>query len=123
MKFLSTYEFEIKKSKFIGFAFYINNEEEFRYVLENIKKEHRKSKHICYGYKLNNTKIKTFDDGEPRGTASIPLLNALQNENVKVNNIALFVVRYFGGIKLGKGGLYRSYFKCSLETLKLIKMV
>lgn len=125
MKPITTYTYEIEKSKFLGFVYETNNEDDFKKIYEILKKEHKKARHICYGYiftKDNQTKIKTFDDGEPKGTASIPILNAIQNSK-NTNNISLFIVRYFGGIKLGKGGLYRAYSKCAIETLKQIKMI
>lgn len=115
-----SYLYEIEKSKFIAYIFQISNIDEVNNLLIKLKKEHKKAKHICYGYKLienNQIKIKGFDDGEPKGTSSIPIINAIEKNNI--NNCVVFIVRYFGGIKLGKGGLYRSYSKSALEVIKL----
>lgn len=121
-KFLATYTYIIKKSEFIGYAYQITHHQEVEKILQQLKKEYKKSTHIVYGYKLienNQIKIKTSDDGEPKGSASKPILNAIESLN-KIN-IVVFIIRYFGESKLGVGGLYRSYSKCAFETLKLIK--
>ena len=113
------YELEIKKSKFIGYLFEIQNLEEIKNILENLKKEHKKATHICYAYRfLSPFSEKAVDDGEPSGTAGKPILNVLQKQNLQ--NTLLVVVRYFGGIKLGAGGLLRAYSKCASETIKSI---
>ena len=106
---------EIKKSKFYSFLYEINNLNEVEYILEEIKKEHKKAKHFPYAYKFNNTAKKT-DDKEPSGTCGTPLLNVLERNNL--NNHLIVVVRYFGGIKLGAGPLLRSYSKVANEVIK-----
>ena len=112
------YELEIKKSKFLGYFFKIDNIEGIKNIIENLKKEHKKATHICYAYRLSSPFAeKAVDDGEPSGTAGKPILNVLQKQNI--NNALLVVVRYFGGIKLGAGGLLRAYCKCASEILKL----
>ncbi|MBO4412541.1 MAG: YigZ family protein [Clostridia bacterium] len=111
------FELEIKKSKFIGYLFEIGSLEEIKQIVDNLKKEHKKATHICYAYRLNSPFAeKAVDDGEPSGTAGKPILNVLQKQNIE--NSLLVVVRYFGGIKLGAGGLFRAYSKCASETIK-----
>ena len=111
------YELEIKKSKFIGYLFEIKNVEEIKEKIDALKREHKKATHICYAYRLASPfSEKAVDDGEPSGTAGKPILNVLQKQEKQ--NVLLVVVRYFGGIKLGAGGLLRAYSKCASETLK-----
>lgn len=110
-------QLEIKKSKFIGLYFPVKSQDEVVEILNNLKKEHKKATHICYAYRLTNPfSEKAFDDGEPSGTAGKPILNVLQKQDKK--DFLLVVVRYFGGIKLGAGGLVRAYSKTASETLK-----
>ena len=111
------YIYEIKKSKFIGELYSISCQEDVTSILEEVKKDHKKARHITYAYRLSTPFYeKAFDDGEPSGTAGKPILNVLQKNNI--NNKLLIVVRYFGGIKLGAGGLLRAYSKAASETLK-----
>ena len=107
-------EIIIKNSKFICYLYKINNLNEINIYLNNIKEEHKDANHHCYAYILNNLK-KSSDDGEPGGTAGIPILKVLENNDL--NNILAIVVRYFGGIKLGAGGLVRAYTKSVTNTL------
>lgn len=110
-------QLEIKKSKFIGLYFSVKSQDEVVEILNNLKKEHKKATHICYAYRLTSPfSEKAFDDGEPSGTAGKPILNVLQKQDKK--DSLLVVVRYFGGIKLGAGGLVRAYSKTASETLK-----
>ena len=112
-------EIIINKSKFICYIFEIDNLNEISIIQDELKKEHKNARHICYGYKFKNENINTIkvsDDKEPKGTASKPILNYLQY--IEKNNIAIFIIRYFGGVKLGVGGLYRAYSKVINETLK-----
>lgn len=101
----------IKKSEFIGFGVAINSRDELMAQLAHLKQQYPDARHICYGYILGNPMNTTSagfdDDGEPSGTAGKPILNVLQHK--KIGNCAIFVVRYFGGIKLGAGGLTRAY--------------
>lgn len=120
-KMLSNYLLVVKKSQFIGIAYEIFNSNEVEQILNELKKEYKKATHFTYAYKIvqdNQVRIKTSDDHEPRGSASKPIINAIESLN-KIN-IVVFVIRYFGESKLGIGGLYRSYSKCAFETLKLI---
>ncbi len=105
----------INKSKFITKLYRINNEEDAINILEGLKKEYKDATHICYAYIVGN--IKRFnDDGEPGGTAGIPILNVLENN--ELDYILAIVIRYFGGIKLGAGGLVRAYSNSVSETIK-----
>lgn len=108
-------EFLIKNSKFITLLYNINNLDEINIILENIKKEYKKATHYCYAYILGDVKYSN-DDGEPSGTAGAPILNVVEKNNL--TNVLCIVVRYFGGIKLGAGGLIRAYGKAAREALK-----
>lgn len=103
------------KSKFIAFAFPIHSVEEFKARLKVIQKENHKARHIIYAYKMD-TVTKSTDDGEPKGTAGRPLLELLLKKDV--NNIAIVVVRYFGGTLLGASKLLRTYLNSGIEVLK-----
>ena len=100
---------EIKKSRFICHAKRVYSEEEARDFITAIKKEHYKATHNCSAFIIGErSEIKrTSDDGEPSGTAGVPMLGVLENHNL--TNLCVVVTRYFGGIKLGAGGLIRSY--------------
>lgn len=100
---------EIKKSRFICHAKRVYSEEEARTFITAIKKEHYKATHNCSAFIIGErSEIKrTSDDGEPSGTAGVPMLGVLENHNL--TNVCVVVTRYFGGIKLGAGGLIRAY--------------
>lgn len=102
-------EMEIKKSKFICHLKRVESEEEAIEFIEQIKKEHWKATHNCSAYTigLNDEIQRANDDGEPSGTAGIPMLEILLKRELK--NIAAVVTRYYGGVKLGAGGLIRAY--------------
>ncbi len=113
-------EIEIKKSSFISIIKNIQSIEEFNAYIEELKTKYPKATHYCYGYICGN--IEHFsDDGEPGGTAGAPILNVLKKENL--NNICCVVIRYFGGIKLGAGGLVRAYTKSVTEALKRAEFI
>ena len=116
MKLLNEYTLEIKKSKFIGYYYQIESIEEIETILENLKKEHKKAKHLPYAYKING-QIKKSDDKEPSGTAGMPILNIIDRNNL--NYTLIVIVRYFGGIKLGAGGLLRAYSNTAKECIKI----
>lgn len=103
--------YEIKKSQFLAFAYPINKKEQLMFHMEHLQKTYSDARHICYGYIIGDPHNTTFagfsDDGEPNGTAGRPILNVLQHK--AIGNCVVFVVRYFGGIKLGAGGLTRAY--------------
>ena len=111
---------EIKKSKFITKLYKVNNIDEVNEILDTAKKLYNDSTHICYAYIVNSLE-KCSDDGEPSGTAGAPILNILKKNNL--TNIVAIVIRYFGGIKLGAGGLVRAYSNSILETLKLTNII
>lgn len=115
MKLLNEVTIEIKKSKFIGLCYEISSEDEAKKIIEDLKKEHKKARHIPYAYKVNNTAKKT-DDKEPSNTAGLPIYNILERKNL--NNHLVAVVRYFGGIKLGAGGLLRAYNEAASAATK-----
>lgn len=100
----------IKKSTFIPKVYDITTEEEALKIIETLRKEHKKAKHICYAYKIGPLEKKN-DDNEPRGTAGMPILNMIKLKNE--DNILVVVIRYFGGIKLGSGPLLRAYHKAA----------
>jgi uncharacterized YigZ family protein len=108
---LTQAEIEIKKSRFIGLAKHIRSREEGMTWLAEIKALYPDARHHCWAYLLGNPTCATNagmgDDGEPSGTAGKPILNVLQHKGI--GDIMLIVVRYFGGIKLGAGGLTRAY--------------
>jgi uncharacterized YigZ family protein len=110
-----TNEIIIKNSKFITYIYRLNSNNISNY-LEDIKKIHPKATHYTYAYIYNKDGYSS-DDNEPTGTAGRPMLNVLEKE--KLNNILVITVRYFGGIKLGAGGLIRAYTKSVTEALKL----
>ena len=110
----------IKKSKFITKLYRINNVDDIDTILNNLKIEYKDSTHICYAY-IVNSKEKCFDDNEPSGTAGMPMLNVLKNNNL--TNVLAVVIRYFGGIKLGAGGLTRAYSNSINDALKLVDKV
>ncbi len=110
----------IKKSKFISKLYRINKVDEINNILNDIRKIHKNATHVCYGYIVNNAE-KCSDDGEPSGTAGIPILNILKRN--KLNNILAIVIRYFGGIKLGAGGLTRAYSNSIIEAIKLTDII
>lgn len=112
-------EIIIERSKFITKLFKINTEDDAKTILNNLNNEYKDSTHICYAYIVG--KIKRFnDDGEPGGTAGIPILNVLENNDL--NYLLAVVIRYFGGTKLGAGGLVRAYSNSVSECLKLAQI-
>ena len=110
----------INKSKFITKLYKVNNIDEINSILNNLKTEYKDATHICYGYIVNNQE-KCSDDNEPSGTAGIPILNILKKK--KLNNILAVVIRYFGGIKLGAGGLLRAYSNSVSEALEKANII
>ena len=112
---INTYILEIKKSKFIALYYEVNSKEEIDYILEQLKKEHKKARHIPYAYKINNL-IKKSDDKEPSNTAGTPIYNIIMQNDL--NNVLICVIRYFGGIKLGAGLLTRSYLNSAKAVIK-----
>ena len=110
----STQQIEVMKSKFIAYLYPLQKEEDFKPLLMSLRKEHKKARHIVYVYRVG-TKSKSSDDGEPKGTAGHPLLELLHKKDI--NNVALLVVRYFGGTLLGAGRLLRTYLQAGIEVI------
>lgn len=125
MIFLKTIENEIeneliiKNSKFITYLYPLKDNNINNY-LDKIKKIHSKATHYCYAYIYNDIKHSS-DDNEPSNTAGLPMLNVLEKNDL--NNILAIVVRYFGGIKLGAGGLVRAYTKSVSDALKSANII
>ena len=115
MKLLNTSMLEIKKSKFIAYYYEVDTVDEIKEILETLKKEHKKAKHIPYAHKIDQ-EIKKSDDKEASGTSGMPILNIIEKNNL--NHVLIAVVRYFGGIKLGAGGLIRAYSNSAKEVIK-----
>ncbi len=104
----SAEEYIVKKSRFIGYAKPVKSEQDALCFIEEIKKKHWDATHNVYAYALREGSIKRFsDDGEPQGTAGMPVLNVITQEDI--SDCVVVVTRYFGGILLGGGGLVRAY--------------
>ena len=108
----------IERSKFICTIKSVENEEEAKEFIEEIRKKHSLATHNCYAYVADEMGLiqKFSDDGEPQGTAGLPMLNVLKNVGLK--KVACVVTRYFGGIKLGAGGLVRAYSGAVSDCIK-----
>lgn len=110
----------IKNSKFITNLFIVENIEEVNKYLNLIKDKYRDANHNCYAYIVDNIR-KCSDDGEPSGTAGIPMMKVLEHK--ELNNVLVIVTRYFGGIKLGAGGLVRAYTNSVSKTLDIVNII
>ena len=113
-------QIEVMKSKFIAYLLPLHNEEEFKPILANLRKEHKKARHIVYAYRVG-MKSKSCDDGEPKGTAGHPLLELLYKKDLV--DVALLVVRYFGGTKLGAGRLLRTYLQAGINVIDSAELI
>ena len=102
-------EFTEKKSRFIGRVWLVETEEEALEKIQQMKKQHYDATHNCWAYIIKDGAVRFSDDGEPGGTAGMPMLQVLQREGLF--NVVCVVTRYFGGILLGAGGLVRAYTK------------
>jgi uncharacterized YigZ family protein len=101
-------EFEEKRSLFIGHAKHVDSEEEALAFIKQLKKEYSDATHNCFAYLLKGGIIARYsDDGEPQGTAGVPMLETIRKSGV--NDVCVVVTRYFGGVLLGAGGLVRAY--------------
>lgn len=111
-------ELEIKKSIFIAHLVPVSSEEEAQEALSGFRKQYKDATHNCYAWRIGTTRIleKSGDDGEPQGTAGHPMLHVLQMQDL--TNVLAVVTRYFGGIKLGAGGLTRAYSSSLSEAVK-----
>lgn len=108
-------EITINRSRFICYLNRVNNEDEAKSYIKHIKKLHPKATHHCQAFIITNELERSNDDGEPSGTAGIPMLEVLRHQ--RMNYICAVVVRYFGGTLLGSGGLIRAYTKSVSEAL------
>ena len=116
--------FKDKNSKFYGFTFPVTNEEQIKQHLEDLKKEHYAARHWCYAYQIGTETIKyrANDDGEPNNSAGMPIYGQIQS--FEVTNILIVVIRHYGGVKLGVGGLinaYRTAAQLALEASKIVE--
>ncbi len=115
--------FKDRNSKFFGYAFPVKSEEEIKEHLEELKKKHHSARHWCYAWQLGkeDVQFRANDDGEPSNSAGMPIYGQIQSFDV--TNILIVVVRYFGGVKLGVGGLinaYRSAAQMALEASNIV---
>ena len=110
-----------KKSKFIAQIIPVDGEEDAFSKLEEIKKENRDARHNVFSYRIANGPERASDDGEPSGTAGVPILDILRGN--KLQNVLVVVTRYFGGILLGTGGLVKAYTDSTKEALNLATIV
>lgn len=115
--------FKEKNSKFIGYAFPIEKEEDVKKHIDALKKEHFSARHWCYAYQIGTETIKfrANDDGEPNNSAGMPIYGQIQS--FEVTNTLVVVVRYFGGVKLGVGGLISAYKTCAQLTLEASEII
>lgn len=117
--------FKEKNSKFFGYTFPVQSEEEVKTILEQVKKQHFSARHWCYAYQIGtgkNVYFRANDDGEPNNSAGMPIYGQIQSFDV--TNILVIVVRYFGGVKLGVGGLvtaYKTSAQIALEASEIIE--
>ena len=112
---LNEFELTIKKSKFIGLLYKIDNEKDIKKILNDVKSMHPKAKHFPYAYILGTTAGKT-DDKEPHNSAGMQIYNQLIYHNL--NSHLIVIVRYFGGTKLGAGNLLRTYLTCAKNVIE-----
>lgn len=114
-----TAEIVRKKSRFIANMFYVKDVAQAEEIIKQVKKQYHDAKHNCFAFSISNTQgivKKSSDDGEPTGTAGMPLLNILEKNNL--NNVLIIVTRYFGGTLLGTGGLLRAYSDVAIQALQ-----
>ena len=109
----------LKKSEFITELYRVFSIEEFNIILKDAKKRHPKATHICSAYRIQQFE-KSNDDGEPSGTAGLPMLEVLRKQNII--DVCALVIRYYGGIQLGAGGLSRAYSSSIAQALETIKL-
>ena len=113
-----------KSSKFFGYAFPIENEEDVKSIIDDLRKQNNGAGHFCYAYQIGVEKIsyRANDDGEPNNSAGMPIYGQIQS--FEVTNVLVVVVRYFGGTKLGVGGLisaYKTVAQMSLEQAEIVE--
>lgn len=111
-------EYKENKSSFLAFAYPIENAEQVKQIVDNLKKEYYDARHHCFAYKIGigkEVQSRAFDDREPSHTAGEKILGAIESKNL--TNVLIVVVRYFGGIKLGASNLAKAYKQASMEAL------
>src|SRR5690606_187361 len=116
--------FKEKGSKFLGYAFPVTSEEQVKTHLEELKKQHHSARHWCYAWQMgkNYDSYRANDDGEPSNSAGMPIYGQIQS--FELTNVLVVVVRYFGGVKLGVGGLIQAYktsAQLALEASEIIE--
>ena len=111
--------FKDKGSKFLAFAYPVENDQQIKEILNQLKKEHHTANHHCYAYRLGADKMnfRANDDGEPSNTAGKPILGQIQSNDL--TNILIVVVRYFGGTLLGVSGLINAYKNSAADVIKV----
>ena len=115
--------FKEKSSKFFGYAFPVSTQEEIKTHLEHLKKQHFGALHFCYAYQIGTEKIefRANDDGEPSNSAGMPIYGQIQS--FEITNVLIVVVRYFGGTKLGVGGLITAYKTTAQMALEVSEII
>lgn len=116
------YELVEKRSRFITYSEKVSSEQEFKQFLNRLKEQYPDARHLCYGFRigqLNHARRGFSDDGEPSGTAGMPILNVIDHS--LFSDIAVIIVRYFGGTKLGTGGLARAYSEATKQALNALE--
>lgn len=111
-------EYKENKSSFLAFAYPVENAEQVKQFVDNLKKEYYDARHHCFAYKIGigkEVQSRAFDDREPSHTAGEKILGAIESKNL--TNVLIVVVRYFGGIKLGASNLAKAYKQASMEAL------
>lgn len=113
-----------KNSKFFGYAFPIFSEDEAKEILDDLRKQHHSARHWCYAFQIGTEKIyfRANDDGEPSNSAGMPIYGQIQS--FEITNVLVVIVRYFGGVKLGVGGLisaYRTAAQMALEVSEIVE--
>jgi uncharacterized YigZ family protein len=119
----SEYLLKEKQSKFFGYVFPVLDIEIIEKHIDDLKKIHHSARHFCYAYQIGITEIiyRSNDDGEPRNSAGIPIYGQIQSFDI--TNVLIVVVRYFGGTKLGVGGLVSAYKECAKLTIEANKII
>jgi len=119
----SDYFLKEKQSKFYGYAFPVSDIKIIKSTIEALKKIHRSARHFCYAYQIGieDPVFRVNDDGEPRNSAGTPIYGQIQSFNI--TNVLIVIVRYFGGTKLGVGGLVSAYKECAKATIGANKII
>ena len=118
LKGMTSSEIKVKGSRFIGYATTAGNKQEAEFFIRRISKKHHDATHNCFAYRIgigDNAIFRYSDAGEPSGTAGRPILEAIEGR--ELTDVVCVVTRYFGGTKLGMGGLSRAYGECAVKTL------